>query len=216
MHNRLYVIIIGFSILTAFIGLLTNSFASASNIIALGESMIKFGIGIGSLTSLGLLASNGTFLSSKYFKIAQNIMFAIVVASVLKLMGFSIHFKIFGPIILIAVLIIYFIHFLKKPNKIRLVYLKVFFVSYCYVLSTFEFSNLVNQSIILEYSWFGTLLLWLAVIDFSVKGLKNGTLFILSDSEDYDDPYKPINEQKWHPAKAGLPLLYASITLQFG
>ena len=173
MNNKSFLIIIGVSILLAFIGITLTNIASENEMIELGSKMFDYGIRIGSFVGLIMLLINGTFIKTKYFKITQGLIAFIIIGALLKIMHwteYANHIIIFG---LIGIAILYFLHFSKKPIKNRLDYLKLIWVFVSYTVAILGFLHLINR----DYKELGNYILWLTIIDFAITGQKKGTIF---------------------------------------
>ena len=173
MNNRLFLSIIGLVILTSFIGIILTNISSESETIELGWNMFDYGMRIGSFVGLIMLLSNGTFIKTKYFKIAQGIISFVIIGALLKIMHWTEYANLIIIVGLIGIAICYFLHFSKKPIKKRLDYLKLLWVIVSYTFAILGFLHLINR----DYAEIGNYLLWLTIIDFAITGQKNGTIF---------------------------------------
>ena len=166
-------ILIGIGILTAFIGILTANITSDYETMDFGWSLFDYGLWISGILGFVLLVLNGTFIKTKYFKITQGLIALIIIGALLKIL----HWTSFADYIiiggLIGIMIAYTLSFTKKPIKKRLDYLKLIWVIASYTLGILSFLHLISRDLI-EVSNY---ILWLAVIDFAVSRLKNGTIF---------------------------------------
>ncbi len=172
MSNRIFLIIIGLSILTAFIGIILANTASENETIQLGSQMFDYGMRIGSFVGLILLMVNGTFVNTIYFKIVLGLNTYVIIGVLIKIMHWS-----YADFILISGMIsiasLYSFYFFKKPRKTRLDYFKLIWVFVSYTSVILGLMNMIE----LEFTKISNYLLWLAIIDFAVTKKKNGTLF---------------------------------------
>lgn len=173
MNNRLFLTIIGLVILSSFTGIILTNISSESETVELGWNMFDYGMRIGSFVGVIMLLSNGTFIKTKYFKIAKGIISFVIIGALLKIMHwteYANHIIILG---LIGIVICYFLHFSEKPIKIRLDYLKLLWLIVSYTFAILGFLHLINK----DYAEIGNYTLWLTIIDFAITGQKNGTIF---------------------------------------
>ncbi|WP_299315995.1 hypothetical protein [uncultured Aquimarina sp.] len=173
MNNRLFLIIIGLGILSAFIGIIMTNLASEYEMIDLGWNLFDYGLRIGGFIGFFMLLSNGTFIKTKYFKIAQGIFAIVIIGVLLKIMHWTAYANHIIVVGLIGIATSYLLSFLKKPIKKRLDYLKLIWVITSYSCGILAFLHLIKR----EYAELGTYVLWLTIIDFAITGLKNGTIF---------------------------------------
>ena len=173
INNRYFLIIIGLVIIISFIGIILTNTASESETIGLGWNMFDYGIRIGSFVGLIMLLLNGTFIKTKYFKIAQGIVVVIIIGVLLKIMHWTIYVNLVIVMGLIGIVLSYFLHFAKKPFKIRLDYLKLLWIIVSHAFAILILLRLIRR----DYAEFGNYLLWLTIIDFAITGQKNGTIF---------------------------------------
>ncbi len=173
MTNRAFLIIIGLAILVAFIGMIMTNIASDYATISLAWDMFDYGLRIGGFTGFIMLLINGTFIKTKYFRIAQGLFAFVVIGALLKILHWTSYSDLIIIVGVIGIALVYFFSFYKKPIKKRLDYLKLVWVLANYTFAILVFQHLIRR----EYTEVGNYLLWLVIIDFAVTGLKNKTLF---------------------------------------
>ena len=173
MRNKLLLILIGLGILTAFIGIVIANVTTDFQTAELGFSLFDFGLWISGILGFILLIVNGTFIKTKYFKIAQGVIAVIIIGALLKILHWTSYANLIIIGGLIGIIILYFLSFLKKPIKKRLDYIKLIWVIVSYTLGILSFLHLIKR----DLTEISNYILWLAVIDFAVSGLKNGTIF---------------------------------------
>ena len=135
--------------------------------------MFDYGMRIGSFVGLIMLLLNGTFIKTKYFKIAQGMIAIIIIGTLLKIMHWTRYANLIIVVGLIGIALSYFLHFAKKPIKKRLDYLKLLWIIISYTFAILILLRLISR----DYAEFGNYLLWLTIIDFAITGQKNGTIF---------------------------------------
>ena len=173
MRNKLLLILIGLGILTAFIGIIVEYVTTDFETAELGLSLFDFGLWISGTLGFLLLVLNGTFIKTKYFKIAQGIIAIIIIGALLKILHWTSYANLIIIGGLIGIMVLYFLSFVKKPIKKRLDYLKLIWVIVSYTLGILSFLHLIKR----DLTEISNYILWLAVIDFAVSGLKSGKLF---------------------------------------
>lgn len=173
MRNKLFLILIGIGVLTAFIGIITTNVSNEYETMDLGWNIFDYGLWISGILGFLLLISNGTFIKTKYFKITQGLIPFIIIGALLKILHWTSYDDYIIILGLIGIMIVYFFSFTKKPIKKRLDYLKLIWVIVSYTLGILSFLHLIKR----DLTELGNYILWLAVIDFAVSGLKNGTIF---------------------------------------
>jgi len=173
MKNNFYyivLIIIGLVIsLVAFIGI-----TFTENIEA--KYWLPRGLNIVEIAGFFMLLMNGSFIKTKYFRIAQGIVAMILIGALIKIL----HWKFYGvtgnlilTISFLGIMTTYFLSFLKKPIKKRLDYLKLAWVLTRYSIGTLIFLYMVSR----EYDIIPTILIWLAILEYCIKEYKNKRLF---------------------------------------
>ena len=151
MGNRTYLIIIGISLLIAFFGIVMANFSGESMMIEKGWDMFDYGLSIGALTGLVLMVGSGTFIRTRFYKIALACIAIILIGALLKILHwspFANHIVVLG---LLGIMISYSFSFVKKPIKIRLDYLKLIWVIVTYLSGILVFSHILDR----EYSDIG-------------------------------------------------------------
>jgi len=173
MNNRYFLTIIGLLIMLSFIGIILTNISSESETVELGWNMFEYGSRIGGFVGLIMLLSKGTFIKTKYYKIAQGIISFVIIGALLKIMHWTEYANLIVITGLIGIAMCYFLHFSKKPIKKRLDYLKLLWVFVSYSFAILGFLHIINR----DYAEIGNYLLWLTIIDFAITGQKNGTIF---------------------------------------
>ncbi|GHC65741.1 GldL-related protein [Ulvibacter litoralis] len=173
MRNKLLLILIGLGILTVFIGIIVANITTDYETMDLGWILFDYGLWISGILGFILLVSNGTFIRTKYFKITQGIIAFIIIGALLKILHWTSYANLIIICGLIGIMIVYFLSFTKKPIKSRLDYLKLLWVLVSYTLGILSFLHLIRR----DLTELSNYILWLAIFDFAVSGLKNGTIF---------------------------------------
>jgi len=172
MSNRAYLTITGISILVAFIGILLFNFSDELNTVERGWSMFDYGLRIGAFSGLVLMITNGTFIKTRYFKIAQGCIAIIIIGALLKILHWTTYANLIFVVGLLGIMTSYILSFIKKPIKKRLDYLKLLWVIVSYISGILVFLHIVSR----DYSEIGTYIFWLVLIDFCYANLRNGKL----------------------------------------
>ena len=163
----------GLGILTAFIGVILTNVTDDYENMDLGLRLFDYGLWISGILGFILLIVNGTFIKTKYFKIVQGLIALIIIGALLKILHWTSVADNIIIVSLIGIVFVYTLSFMKKPIKKRLDYLKLFWVIVSYTLGILSFLHLVRR----DLTEVSNYILWLAVIDFAVSELKNGTMF---------------------------------------
>lgn len=160
--------IIGVGILLALGGFLTSYISYSSK----AEDWMIIGLSIIELAGFFMLLLHGTFIKTKYIKIAQGI-FAISIVGVL----FTIMRWPYGKLMLISgligIVIVYLLSFLKKPIKNRLDILKLAWVIVAFTNSILVYLHMIGD----QYRILPSVLMWLAIIDYLKTEKERGRLF---------------------------------------
>jgi len=89
MRSRMYIAIIGCSIVIALIGLLMFNFSNELKLMESGQVMFNYSLRIGAFTGLVLMVTNGTFIKTRYFKIAQGCFAIILIGALTKILHWT-------------------------------------------------------------------------------------------------------------------------------
>lgn len=140
--------------------------------ISMGNQFMQAGLGMSHLFGLSLLAGNGTFIISRYFRFFVGFSVVVLFGAWFKIL----HVPVANILLFVGfagMIIVYIIHFLKKPAKLLLDYLKLSFIviNFCFAF-LFIIHRIGRAELIVP-----DLLLWSSVILFVVKELKHKTLF---------------------------------------
>lgn len=161
-------LIIGVGILLALGGFLTSYISYSPQ----AENWMIIGLSIIELAGFFMLLLQGTFIKTKYIKIAQGI-FAISIVGIL----FTIMRWPYGKLMLISgligIVIVYFFSFLKKPIKNRLDILKLAWVIVAFTDSILVYLHMIGD----QYRILPSVLMWLAIIDYLKTEKERGRLF---------------------------------------
>lgn len=173
MQNKIYLSIITTGILATILGVLLFLISEDITRIRLATNLYNFGLWGSQLAGIIMLLTNGTFIKTKYFKMLKAALAVLFIGILFKLT----HWKPNGNYIIslsfIGIIIVYFLSFLKKPIKTRLDYLKLSWVVVSYTLGILNFLHVIPRGL----SGIGAIILWMAIIDFTVVGLKRKTIF---------------------------------------
>lgn len=173
MQNKIYLSIITTGILATILGVLLFLISEDITRIRLATNLYNFGLWGSQLAGIIMLLTNGTFIKTKYFKMLKAALAVLFIGILFKLT----HWKPNGNYIIslsfIGIIIVYFLSFLKKPIKKRLDYLKLSWVVVSYTLGILNFLHVIPRGL----SGIGAIILWMAIIDFTVVGLKRKTIF---------------------------------------
>lgn len=129
--------------------------------------MFVNGLRIGGVIGFSLLLSNGTFIKTKYFKIALVIFAIVIIGVLLKILHWIPYANYIITLGISGVVITYFLSFLKKQTKKQLDYLKLIWVIVGFTISILGFSHFLKG----EYEGLGIYILWVLIIDFVVTEL---------------------------------------------
>jgi len=138
----------------------------------LGETLNTIGLSLAQLIGLIMLVTNGTILTTKIFRTIQIGIGFLMIGAIFKIM----HWPGASIILLVSmftIAITYLVRFIYKKNKIRLDVLKLLWVLFAYIGGLFILMHLLPP----EFGNLTHLILWLAIIDFIITGIKNKTLF---------------------------------------
>jgi hypothetical protein len=167
-NNLFFIIPIGIALLFALGGFLTSYISYSSK----AEDLMHIGISVIEFVGLFMLLLNGTFIKTKYSKIAQGIFAIVIVGSLFTIMHWP-----YGTLILVSgfagIVIVYFLSFLKKPIKNRLDILKLAWVVVSHANGLLVYFHIIGD----EYQILQSVLMWLAIIEYLRAEKRRGRLF---------------------------------------
>lgn len=169
MKNKISFIAIIIFLLVSISGLFIIEFSPQKK---LGETLNTIGLSLAQLIGLIMLVTNGTILTTKIFRTIQIGIGFLMIGAIFKIM----HWPGASIILLVSmftIAITYLVRFIYKKNKIRLDVLKLLWVLFAYIGGLFILMHLLPP----EFGNLTHLILWLAIIDFIITGIKNKTLF---------------------------------------
>lgn len=167
MKVKSYVWLILTLLLFALVGRLLSSFSSDYELIETGDILETYSLNIAYLLGWIMMLSKGTFIRTKYFRIAQGLISIIIVGALLKIMHWSSyanHIIVFG---LLGILISYSISFYRKPIKKRLDYLKLTWVILLLSSTILIFLRVLSR----DYRLVSDIVFWILLFDFTVSKL---------------------------------------------
>lgn len=168
ISNQTLTILIILGVLITFIGLFLSSFTTIEN----SDFLFRIGLWLIEVPGMFLLLSNGTFLKTKYSRIVMGLFAFMLIGTAFMIMHWP-----YGNSLLvvgcIGIVISYLVHFLKKPIKKRLDYIKLAWVSVLYIGAILRLYHLIT----VEYRILTTVLMILALMDYMLPRIKNKTLF---------------------------------------
>ncbi|MDY8136152.1 hypothetical protein [Aquimarina sp. 2201CG5-10] len=169
--NQILTILIILGVLMSLTGLGLSNFTVETENDFLGA----IGLWLLEVSGMFLLLRNGTFLKTRYFSVVIGLIVIMLIGSLFKIMHwpFGIEVNIVLSIICISILIMYFLHFIKKPIKKRLDYLKLAWVLVLYLGATLKLHHIISR----EYRILTTVLMILALMEYMLPRIKNKTLF---------------------------------------
>lgn len=170
-YNWLLLILILLGVLSTIIGILVTSLSANEKIVEVGWLLYENGLFAANLFGIVLLFKNGTLIKSNLFKVVKSVLVLIILGVIFKILHLTMA-DILISIGLSAMTIVYILSFLKKRNKIRLDYLKL-----AWIVTANTFGVLILTQILGGfYARIPNYILWLAIIDFVIAGLRNKTL----------------------------------------
>ena len=126
-----------------------------------GESWMYIGLWISEMAGFFMLLTNGTFLKTRYFKIFKGVFAIVIIAALFKILHWAYSNELFIAGF-IGLTIVYFLHFLKKPIKKRLDYLKLGWVLTAYPIALLKVLHVIGD----QYQILPSAIMWLAIIDY--------------------------------------------------
>lgn len=169
MKNKISFIAIIIFLLVSITGLFLIEFSLQKK---LGETLNTIGLSFAQLIGLIMLVTNGTILTTKIFRTIQVGIGFLIIGAMFKIM----HWPGASIILLVSmftIAITYLVRFIYKKNKNRLDVLKLLWVLFSYIGGFLILMHIIPS----EYSNIAHVILWLAIIDFVITGIKNKTLF---------------------------------------
>lgn len=166
--NKFLLLAVGILMLLALIGWKTTLNEN------LTASAIKY-VWVAEAIALIMMLVNGTFVSSVWFKIAAFFLCLTALGILFRIMHYPGGDEL-STLPLLAVFILYLVHFSKKAAKRRVDYLKVLMLLGALVLAPIVFLHLVP---VLERDSFflvSHVLLWSTFLDFLYTGKQEGLL----------------------------------------
>ncbi|WP_298539517.1 hypothetical protein [uncultured Aquimarina sp.] len=168
LSNQTLTILIILGVLMSVTGLFLSSFTTVAN----SDFLLTWGLWLIEMGGMFLLLSNGTFLKTIYSRIVMGLLAVVLIGSAFKIM----HWPFGNPILVggcIGIVISYLIHFLKKPIKKRIDYLKMVWVIVLYIGAALRLYHIIPR----DYRILTTVLMILALMDYMLPKIKNKTLF---------------------------------------
>lgn len=147
-------------------------FLSAFTTVSDSDFLLTIGLWLIEVAGMFLLLRNGTFLKTRYSRIAMGLTALMIIGALFKIMHWSFQ-NILLLIGCIGIVFSYLLYFVQKPIKKRLDYLKLAWVVIKYVGALFA----INHIITTEYQILTLVLMILALMDYMLPKIKNKTLF---------------------------------------
>ncbi|WP_025665641.1 GldL-related protein [Aquimarina megaterium] len=168
ISNQTLTILIILGVLITLIGWFLSSFTTIEN----SDFLFRIGLWLIEVPGMFLLLSNGTFLKTRYSRIAMGLTALMIIGVLFKIMHWSFQ-NILLLIGCIGIVFSYLLHFVQKPIKKRLDYLKLAWVIVKYIGAILFLSHVIGK----EYQILTTVLMILALMDYMLPRIKNKTLF---------------------------------------
>ncbi|AXP82930.1 hypothetical protein CJ739_3871 [Mariniflexile rhizosphaerae] len=166
--NFYYIAIIGIGLVIALIGFLISQFNDNPDT----EFWTQLGLGISEFIGFLMLLFNGTFIKTRYFKIAKLFIAIILIAALLRILHWEYN-RLIMTVGFIGIVITYTLSFLNKPIKKRLDFLKLFWVFAAYTNGLLTYLHIISD----EYQIISSAIMWLAIIDYMKNEREKGRLF---------------------------------------
>lgn len=131
------------------------------------QILANLGPGMDELCRLILLISNGTLILSVYFRVLKVVAAVALIGALFRILHWP-EGVVLLPAALLGVLITYGLHFMGKPAKMCLAFLKLPWV----LAFVFTASTLLGHWLPCEAAYLPHVLLWLAVLDFVYADMK--------------------------------------------
>jgi hypothetical protein len=134
------------------------------------------GLKLAGILAMIMMLHNGTFRNTIFYKIALIFIFSFVLGVVFKIM----HLTGADALLLISfpvILVLYFIHFLKKEKKTALDYLKLLTLLFFVSITPLGVAHVISYDVREIMGLIYHLLLWTTFILFIVEGYKKEVLF---------------------------------------
>lgn len=151
---------------------LTSLFLSVFVTISDSDFLLTIGLWLIEVAGMFLLLRNGTFLKTKYSRIAMGLTGLMIIGALFTIMHWSFQ-NILLLIGCIGIVFSYLLHFVQKPIKKRLDYLKLLWVVVKYIGGLFALNHIITT----EYQILTLVLMLLALMDYMLPRIKNKTLF---------------------------------------
>ncbi len=161
-------ILIILGVLMTFTGLVLSNFTSIDN----SDFLLTIGLWLIEVPGMFLLLLNGTFIKTIYSRIVMGLLAVVLIGSAFKIMHWPFQ-DILIVIGCVGIVVVYLIHFIKKPVKKRLDYLKSTWVSVMYLGAVLRLYHMIPK----DYRILTTVLMILALMDYMLPKIKNKTLF---------------------------------------
>ncbi|WP_299897125.1 hypothetical protein [uncultured Aquimarina sp.] len=153
--------ILGF--LMTLIGLMLSSYTSIEN----GDFLFTVGLWLIEIPGLFLLLRNGTFIKTRYSRISLGLVALILVGMIFKIMHWSFQ-NLFTVIGCLGIIFSYLMHFVQKPIKKRLDYLKLIWVIIRFVGFIFVMLRVLGGS----YQMITALCMMLILLEYKLSNVK--------------------------------------------
>ncbi len=135
-------------------------------------TLIDAGLWISEIAGLFMLVLNGTFIKTRYFKLAKLGIAIILIGALFKILHWSGRDLVF-IIGFAEIAIVYIISFIHKPIKKRLDYLKLIWVITAITVRAMKFLHYISD----DYYIIPFTIMWLLIIDYGLIENKKKTLF---------------------------------------
>ena len=168
LNNRTFIVLIILGVLMSLTGLFLYNFTTVSN----SDFMLSIGLWLIEIPGMFLLLYNGTFLRTRYSRIAIGLTAVMIMGVLFRIMHWS-----FQNILLfigcVGIVFSYVLHFVQKPIKKRLDYLKLTWVFIKYIGGLFAINHIITEA----YYRLTLVIMILAVMDYILPRIKDKTLF---------------------------------------
>jgi len=166
--NQILTILIILGVLMSLASLALSSFAYSSQ----SDFLFSIGIWLIEIPGMLLLLQNGSFLKTRYSRIAMGLIALVIIGALFKIMHWP-----YNSVLLwigcIGIVASYFFHFMKKPIKKRLDYLKLAWVSGMYMGALLRLYHYIPA----DYRILTVVVMILALLEYMRPKIKNKTLF---------------------------------------
>tara|TARA_R110000868_G_C10833443_1_gene759546 strand:- start:163 stop:687 length:525 start_codon:yes stop_codon:yes gene_type:complete len=171
-NNFYYVAIIIIGLVIALVSLVSMNLTDNLN----AGIWFERGLWIGQVAGFFMLVLKGTFIKTKYFRIFKGIMAIVIIGALFKILHWEFQ-GVNGNLLLsigfLGIMITYFFSFLNKPIKKRLDFLKLAWVITSYTVGILIFLHMIRR----DYQIIASIIMWLAILDYSIMEKKKGKLF---------------------------------------